>query len=114
MGSVRRVLCVSFFLFVELALSIALRAQEPSDELPPPAKEAVEKGLSAAGQKEWKLAIRYFEEARKAALHSPVALYNLALAEMQIPGRELRAVAFFEAYLLGAPRRTRPPRFEAR
>ena len=103
MGSVRRVLCVSFFLFVELALSIALRAQEPSDELPPPAKEAVEKGLSAAGQKEWKLAIRYFEEARKAALHSPVALYNLALAEMQIPGRELRAVAFFEAYLLGAP-----------
>ena len=103
MRSVRRAIRVHFFLFVGLALTIALRAQEPAEELPPAAKEAVGKGLNAAGQKEWKLAIRYFEEARKAAPHSPVTLYNLALAEMQIPGRELRAVACFEAYFLAAP-----------
>ena len=104
MRSVRRAIRVYFFLFIGLALPVALRAQEPAaDDLPPAAKEAVGKGLNAAGQKEWKLAIRYFEEARKAAPHSPVALYNLALAEMQIPGRELRAVACFEAYLLAAP-----------
>jgi hypothetical protein len=103
MRSVRRKLCVYFCLFIGLGLPIALHAQEPVEELPPVAKEAVEKGLAAAGQKEWKLAIRYFEEARKAAPHSPIALYNLALAEMQIPGRELRPVAFFEAYLLAAP-----------
>src|SRR5437763_3775566 len=103
MRPVRRGLCVSFCLFLGLGLSIALRGQGPADDLPSAAKEAVEKGLSAAGQKEWKLAIRYFEEARKAAPHSPVALYNLALAETQIPGRELRAVACFEAYLLAAP-----------
>ena len=104
MRFVRRAIRVYFFIFIGLALPMALRAQEPAaDDLPPAAKEAVGKGLSAAGQKEWKLAIRYFEEARKAAPHSPVALYNLALAEMQIPGRELRAVACFEAYLLAAP-----------
>src|ERR1700736_4306696 len=103
MRSVRRALRVSFFLFAGLALSIALHAQEPADDLPAAAKEAVGKGLNAAGQKEWKLAIRYFEEARKAAPHSPIALYNLALAEGQVPGRELRAVACFEAYLLAAP-----------
>jgi hypothetical protein len=103
MRSVRRAIRVHFFLFIGLALPIALRAQAPTDDLPPAAKEAVGKGLNAAGQKEWKLAIRYFEEARKAAPHSPVALYNLALAETQVPGRELRAVACFEAYLLAAP-----------
>ena len=103
MRPVRRVLCVFFFLFVGLGSSIALYAQEPADDLPAAAKEAVGKGLSAAGQKEWKLAIRYFEEARKAAPHSPIALYNLALAEAQVPGRELRALACSEAYLLAAP-----------
>ncbi len=103
MRSVRRALRVYFCLFVGLSFSIRLHAQEPADELSPAAKEAVSKGVAAAGQKEWKVAIRYFEEARKAAPHSPVALYNLALAEMQIPGRELRAVALFEAYLLAEP-----------
>ena len=103
MRPVRRVFRVSFCLFAGLGLSIALHAQEPAEDLPAPAKEAVEKGLAAAGQKEWKLAIRYFEEARKAAPHSPIALYNLALAETQTPGRELRAVACWEAYLLAAP-----------
>ncbi len=103
MRTVRRVLCAFFYLLIGLGLLITADAQQQSDDLPPAAKEALGKGLSAAGQKEWKLAIRYFEEARKAAPHSPVALYNLALAEMQVPGRELRAVACFEAYLLTSP-----------
>ncbi|MDQ2868767.1 MAG: hypothetical protein M3R59_10225, partial [Verrucomicrobiota bacterium] len=90
-------------LFLQLVLAVALATQTPADDLPAAAKEATSKGLAAAGQKEWKIALRYLEEARKAAPHSPITLYNLALAEAQIPGRELRAVACFEAYLLAAP-----------
>ena len=71
MQPVRRVICVSFFLFIGFAFPIALSAQEPADDLPVAAKEAVEKGLGAAGQKEWKLAIRYASPAGTAAFPIP-------------------------------------------
>ncbi len=102
MGFLQRAIRTPVFVVIGIASAVSLIAQT-ADDVPAPAKEAVEKGLAAAGQKEWKLAIRYFEEARKAAPHSPITLYNLALAESQIPGRELRAVACWEAYLLAAP-----------
>ncbi len=64
---------------------------------------ALDKGLRAARQQEWKLALRYFDEAFKESPDDPSVLFNLALAEAKIPGRELRAVAWFEAYLQAVP-----------
>src|SRR5437762_3013219 len=53
----------------------------------------------AAKQQEWEIAIRSFQEARKTAPDAPEVFYNLGLAESKMPGRELRAIAWFGAYL---------------
>jgi hypothetical protein len=68
-------------------------------QLPPAAQEAMKKGITAAKQKEWEIAIRSFQEARKTAPDAPEVFYNLGLAESKMPGRELRAIAWFGAYL---------------
>jgi len=67
--------------------------------LPPEAQDALKKGVMAAQQQEWLIAIQSFQEARKTAPDAPVLFYNLGLAESKIPGRELRAIAWFGAYL---------------
>jgi len=67
------------------------------------AQEALRKGLAAAGQKQWEIAIRYFGDAHAASPLLPEALFNLGLSEAQVPGRELRAICWFEAYLAAAP-----------
>jgi len=71
--------------------------------LPPAAQEALNKGILAAKVPDYLLAIRYFEDARKTARDAPVILFNLGLAESRIPGRELRAMAWFGAYLASYP-----------
>ncbi|WP_332776321.1 hypothetical protein [Polaromonas sp.] len=71
--------------------------------LPPAAEEALNKGIIAAKVPDYLLAIRYFEEARKLASQAPVVYLNLGLAESRIPGRELRAMAWFGAYLAAYP-----------
>ncbi|MBP6005206.1 MAG: hypothetical protein KA746_17390 [Pyrinomonadaceae bacterium] len=71
--------------------------------LPPAAQEAVNKGVIAAKVPDYLLAIRYFEEARKIAPDAPIIYLNLGLAESKIPGRELRAIAWFGAYLTASP-----------
>ncbi len=71
--------------------------------LPPAAEEALNKGIIAAKVPDYQLAIRFFEEARKLAPNSPTVLFNLGLAESKIPGRELRSIAFFQAYLALSP-----------
>ncbi len=71
--------------------------------LPPRAEAVVKKGLSAAEQQQWTVAISYFNEALQAAPDSPVPLVNLGLAEAQVPGHELRAICWFEAYLALVP-----------
>ena len=85
-------------LIVFLLLIPASRA-----ELPPDAQAAVNKGLLAAKAQEWKIAIQNFQEARKTAPTAPEIFGYLGLAESKIPGRELRAIAWFEAYLNAAP-----------
>ncbi len=60
-------------------------------------------GLTAARLPDYPLAIRYFEEARKLAPDAPEIYFNLGLAESKIPGRELRAIAWFCAYLAANP-----------
>jgi len=61
------------------------------------------RGMAAAEQQEWDLAIKYFSEARKAAPTWPSAQFNLALAYDSAGGRELNAIAWYRAYLASAP-----------
>ncbi len=74
-----------------------------SAPLPPAAQEALNKGIIAAKMPDYLLAIRFFEEARKLAPEAPVIYLNMGLAESRIPGRELRAIAWFAAYLAAYP-----------
>ena len=74
--------------------------------LPVAAQEPEEKGLMAARQEEFPLAVRYFEEARKHAPYSAEVLFNLGLAEAKLPGREMRAIVWLEAYLAANPAAT--------
>jgi len=71
--------------------------------LTPDAREAINKGIMAAKLPDYLLAIRFFEEARKLAPQSPEIFFNLGLAESKVPGRELRAVCWFSAYLAANP-----------
>ena len=86
--------------YVILAQPFASIAQTNAPApLPPAAQEALNKGIIAAKVPDYLLATRYFEEARKAAPQAPIIYLNLGLAESRIPGRELRAIAWFGAYL---------------
>jgi len=86
-----------------LLLAGVLPAQTAAPSLPPAAQEALNKGVIAAKVPDYLLAIRYFEDARKLAPNAPEVFYNLGLAESKIPGRELRAMAWFGAYLAANP-----------
>jgi tetratricopeptide (TPR) repeat protein len=88
--------------FAFLALAASALAATPAP-LQPAAQEALNKGIIAAKVPDYLLAIRYFEEARKLAPQAPVIYLNLGLAESKIPGRELRAMAWFGAYLAAYP-----------
>ena len=95
-GLIIGLVCVS----VAQPFAVAQAAPAP---LPPAAQEALDKGIIAAKVPDYPLAIRYFEEARKAAPEAPVVYLNLGIAESKIPGRELRAMAWFGAYLAAFP-----------
>ena len=87
-----------------LVLPFAVLAQTATPAtLPPAAQEALNNGILAAKLPDYLLAIRYFEEARKTAPKHPVIYLNLGLAESKISGRELRAIAWFGAYLVAYP-----------
>jgi hypothetical protein len=92
---------LTVFWIVLLAGSV--QAQFVDQPLPAEAQAAVDKGLAAAKQEEWSLAIKYFGAARKAAPRAPSVLFNQALAESHVPGRELRAIVLFKAYLVAFP-----------
>ncbi|MBX7173428.1 MAG: hypothetical protein K1X72_20840 [Pyrinomonadaceae bacterium] len=87
-------------LFFTFALPIIVHSQTP---LPPSVQDALDKGIIAAKLPDYPLAIKYFEEARKIAPDAPIIYFNLGLAESKIPGRELRAICWFAAYLTAEP-----------
>ena len=101
----RRLLCMLMAaLCFTLVQSFAVQAQTSAPTpLPPAAQEALDNGIIAARVPDYLLAIRYFEEARKLAPHAPVVFLNMGLAESRIPGRELRAIAWFGAYMAAYP-----------
>jgi tetratricopeptide (TPR) repeat protein len=89
---------------ISLALPIAGLAQATAPAaLPPEAQAAVDKGVLAAKEQGYLLAIRYFQDARKIAPQTPEIFYDLAVTESKLPGRELRAIAWFGAYLAADP-----------
>ena len=81
----------------------AVYAQSSGSTPSPAAKGAYLRGVAAAGQKDWKLAIKYFGQAREEAPTWPDALYNLAYSHQQAGGRELIVIAWYRAYLAAAP-----------
>lgn len=86
-----------------LASCVLLAAGALRAELPSPAQSALRKGVLAGQQQDYPLALRYFEEARRAAPDAAEIYFNLGLTESKIPGRELRAMAWFGAYLTASP-----------
>lgn len=65
--------------------------------------EAMERGLLAAKEKEWVLAIKYFKEAQEKAPLEPKILFNLALASDKTGDRLLFSLAYYRVYLVLAP-----------
>ncbi len=97
---------VVFFIFSITASPVF---SQSAATLPPAAQDAVKKGIMATQLPDYALAIRYFEEARKLAPQSPEVFFNLGLAESKIPGRELRAICWFGAYLSVNPAAANKP-----
>ncbi len=92
------------FLGAPVAAFFLLCAAPSRAELPPAAQAAFSKGVVAAQQQEWEIAVQSFQAARQAAPNAPEILYNLGLTESKMPGRELRAIAWFGAYLSADPK----------
>ena len=90
-------------IFLSLSTNVAAGQFASPAPASPRAMEAVKKGIVASKQQDYLLAIRYFQEARVQAPQSPEIFVNLGLAEANIPGRELRAICWFEAYLAANP-----------
>jgi len=68
------------------------------------AAEAMEKGLEAAGKKDWASAISYFSQAYEANPQDTTILYNLGLSNAKA-GYELPAICWFRAYLAFSPQK---------
>jgi tetratricopeptide (TPR) repeat protein len=69
----------------------------------PTTVRAMEKGLAAAKIKDYALAIRYFQEARRTSPYAPEILYNIGLAESRMQGRQFSAMTWFKAFLAASP-----------
>lgn len=88
---------------VLLPVSFGSASAQQTEALPPAAQQALDKGLAAAKQEQWTIAIQSLDQARQLAPKSPIILFNQALAESRVPGRELRSIVLFHAYLAAAP-----------
>jgi hypothetical protein len=95
-------LVAAAFLFFLSVPGIMAFAQTQDDTLPPKAQEATNLGGAAAGKQEWELAIKYFNEAWKAAPYSRSTLFNLALAYDKAGKYDLVADIWYRAYLAAA------------
>ena len=87
-------------LAVVLALGVAsgaILAQTSGSTLSPKVERLFLKGLAAAEQQSWALAIKNFSKVQKAAPEYPPVLLNLGLAHARA-GHELPAIAWLRAY----------------
>lgn len=101
---IRRLIFITLFLALTvLPVGESAWAQQLSTE----AQEAFDRGLDAAKQKAWDLAIEYFTTAnysgpKEMRDRHPAVLQNLGLAYARA-GDELPAIAYLEMYLAVAP-----------
>lgn len=91
------------FAACQSSAALAQAGAPPAATLSPDAQDAIKKGVAAAQDQDYPLAIRFFQDARKTSPGAPEIYYDLGLAESKIPGRELRAIAWFGAYLAANP-----------
>lgn len=89
-------------LVLQSACFVWAQTQQP-ETLPAAAQTALDKGLAAAKEEQWTIAIQSLDQARQLAPKSPIILFNQALAESRVPGRELRSIVLFKAYLTASP-----------
>ena len=103
--------CLNFNrLIVAAALLLAPAiATAQSASLSPQAQNAFDRGLAAAQQQDWQLAVRYFLDAQQADPDESQIWFNLGLASAKLPGHEFRAIAWFKAYLLANPNANNAP-----
>lgn len=93
-----RVLSCIFYAAVILFVSVPAFAEE----LSPQTQTSFEKGMAAAKQNEWDLAIKYFSQVTDANPYYSPAYFNLGLAH-QKKGQSLPALAWFHAYVHHVP-----------
>ena len=79
-----------------------------AQSVPARAQKAFERGKIAAKGRNWRLAIKYFTQARKAAPRAPVFLYALGNAHNETRHPVLAAV-YFQAYLEAFPKAPNGP-----
>lgn len=112
--------CMVIAAVVVLIGAVAAAVAADADALPAAAREAFERGLAAAEQQQWPVAIRYFAEAQAAVTRedgssfrlgpsASTVFFNLGLAHAKA-GHELPAIAWLQAYLA---REGRPANAEA-
>jgi hypothetical protein len=87
-----------------MAVLVACAALPAFAQLSPEAQQAIGWGKGAARTKDYHLAITFFEMAQKEAPNAPEIYGYLGLTESKIGGRELRAVAWYGAYLAANPK----------
>ena len=87
-----------------MAVFVACAALPAFAQLSPEAQQAIGWGKDAARTKDYHLPISYFQMARVAAPNAPEIYGYLGLTESKIGGRELRAVAWYGAYLAANPK----------
>ncbi len=88
---------------VLLAGAAVLAPPAGAADLPLATQVELQAGLDAARAGQWDAAAEHFANARRSDPAAPAPLYNLGLAEARLPGRELRAAGWLEAFLAVAP-----------
>jgi hypothetical protein len=94
---------VFLFILLSLSLSGTLQARQKPEWESSKLQELFKQGVLAAQKQEWLNALGYFEEVRRSVPLAPELLFNVGLTEEAMPGRELRALGWFKAYLAIVP-----------
>lgn len=89
--------------FLTSLLLLGALAGRVSASLPPEAQDLVDQGIEAGRENEHQQAIEYFRAALALAPDAPEIFLTLGVAESNLPGRELRAMAWFGAYMSARP-----------
>ena len=74
----------------------------------------MDRGFAVAQQQQWPLAIKYFRSAQQIAPDDAAVLFNLALATDKAGGRELAALAWYNAFLASTPNAKNAPQVRKR